>query len=75
MNEPLKGSDVTIKVVFGEILDSPVDERLQASLVLAALAADRGASIIRAHDVRATVDALAVCRAVADGRLARRDNS
>ena len=63
------------KSLIGEILDSPVDERLQASLVLAALAADRGASIIRAHDVRATVDALAVCRAVADGRLARRDNS
>ena len=36
------------------------DERLGASVAAALLAADRGASIVRVHDVRATRDALSV---------------
>ncbi len=42
---------------------APVDQRLYGSLGLAALAVVRGASIVRAHDVRATVEVLAVLRA------------
>jgi dihydropteroate synthase len=38
----------------------PVQERLSGSIALAALAALNGASIVRAHDVAATVDALRV---------------
>ena len=38
---------------------------LSASLAAAVAAYERGATIIRAHDVRETVEALAVARAVA----------
>ena len=41
-----------------------VDERQPASVAAAVLAVERGASIIRAHDVAETVDALRVVRAV-----------
>ena len=36
-------------------------DRLAGSLALAVLAVERGAAIVRAHDVAATVDALALC--------------
>ncbi|MFO7551595.1 MAG: dihydropteroate synthase [Haliea sp.] len=39
-------------------------DRLAASLALAVLAVERGAAIVRAHDVAATVDALAMCAAM-----------
>lgn len=39
-------------------------DRLPASLALAVLAVERGAAIVRAHDVAATVDALAMCAAM-----------
>jgi dihydropteroate synthase len=39
-------------------------ERLAASLALACLAVQRGARIVRAHDVAATVEALRVVEAV-----------
>ena len=45
---------------------APVGERLYGSLGLAALAVVRGASIVRAHDVRATAEVLAVLRAARD---------
>jgi dihydropteroate synthase len=35
-------------------------ERLSASVVAAVLAAERGASVVRVHDVKETVDGLAV---------------
>ncbi|WP_339638184.1 dihydropteroate synthase [uncultured Haliea sp.] len=37
------------------------EDRLAGSLALAVLAVERGAAIVRAHDVAATVDALALC--------------
>jgi dihydropteroate synthase len=37
-----------------------VEQRLPASLGLAVLAAERGAAIIRTHDVAATADAVAM---------------
>ena len=48
------------KSLIGKLLGRGVDERLPASLGLAVLAAERGASIIRTHDVAATVDAVAM---------------
>ncbi|MCI4328326.1 MAG: dihydropteroate synthase [Thermoplasmata archaeon] len=42
---------------------APVDDRLEASLAAAVVGAVRGAELIRAHDVRATVRALAMVHA------------
>jgi dihydropteroate synthase len=42
----------------------PAHERLAGSIVLAALAVQAGAAIIRAHDVAATVDAVKVAAAL-----------
>lgn len=52
------------KSLIGKVLGREVSERLAASLSLAVLAAERGASIIRCHDVAETVDALAMLDAV-----------
>lgn len=46
------------KSMIGRLLDRPVEARLPGSLALAMLAAQRGARIIRVHDVAATVDVL-----------------
>jgi dihydropteroate synthase len=54
------------KSMIGKLLGREVEERLPASIALALLAAGRGASIIRTHDVRETADALAMAVAVAD---------
>ncbi len=48
------------KSMIGKLIDRDVAERLPASLALAVMAAERGAAIIRTHDVRATADALAM---------------
>lgn len=53
------------KSLIGKLLGREVDERLAASLALAVLALERGAWIIRVHDVRETADALAMCTALA----------
>ena len=42
----------------------PVDQRLAGSVALAALAASRGAAVLRAHDVAETVDAVRIGAAV-----------
>jgi len=54
------------KSMVAQLLDRPVDERLAGSLTLAMLAAERGAAIIRVHDVAATVDVLKVLAAVVE---------
>jgi dihydropteroate synthase len=54
------------KSVLGRITGRPVEARLCASVAAAMLAAQRGASILRVHDVAATRDALLVQRAVQD---------
>lgn len=46
------------KSMIGRLLDRPVADRLIGSVVLALLAAQRGAHILRVHDVAETVDAL-----------------
>jgi len=57
---------VSRKSMVAQLLNRPVDERLPGSLALAMLAAERGAAIIRAHDVAATVDVLKVLAAVVE---------
>ena len=56
------------KSMIGALTGRPAGERLTGSIVAAALAAWKGAHIIRAHDVADTVDALAIARAVRAGR-------
>lgn len=59
---------ISRKSMIGSLLDdAPVDDRLYGSLAAAVLAVDKGASIIRVHDVRPTVDALRVVNAVRYG--------
>ncbi len=52
------------KSMLGELTGQPVNQRLAASVALALAAAQRGAAIVRVHDVAATRDALTVWRAV-----------
>ncbi|MGO1749942.1 MAG: dihydropteroate synthase [Marinobacter sp.] len=52
------------KSMLGHITGREVGERLPASLAAATISAMKGASIIRAHDVRETVDAVRVAMAV-----------
>jgi dihydropteroate synthase len=59
------------KDVVGETLDLPLDERLEGTLALVALAVAAGAAIVRVHDVRAAVRVAAMVDAVA-GRTAPR---
>ncbi len=52
------------KSTLGALTDRATDERMPASVSAAAIAAMQGAEIIRAHDVKATVDALKIVQAV-----------
>lgn len=54
---------ISRKSMIGALLDVPVGERLAGSLAAAVIAFWQGANIIRAHDVRETVQALQVCAA------------
>jgi dihydropteroate synthase len=53
------------KSMLGALTGRPAGERGAASVAAALLAAERGAKILRVHDVRETRDALAVWRALA----------
>lgn len=55
---------VSRKSMIGMLLDRPVEERLPASLAMAALATWLGAKILRVHDVRETVDAVRMINAI-----------
>ncbi|MBA3023856.1 MAG: dihydropteroate synthase [Gammaproteobacteria bacterium] len=52
------------KSMLGAITGREVGERLAASVAAAVLAVQRGAAIVRVHDVRETVDALKILNAV-----------
>lgn len=52
------------KSMLGAISGKPVNQRTAASVAAALLAAERGAAILRVHDVAATCDALAVLNAL-----------
>ena len=55
------------KSLLGKLTGRPPGERVHGSVALAVIAAERGARIIRAHDVAATVDALKVAAALHEG--------
>ena len=59
---------VSRKSMIGAITGRPASERVVPSAVLAVMAAARGASVIRVHDVAETADALAVWQAT-EGEL------
>lgn len=52
------------KSLLGTLTSKPVTERLAGSLAAVVLAVERGACLVRVHDVAATVDALCVAWAV-----------
>jgi len=55
---------VSRKSTLGQLTQREVHERLPASVAAAVVSVMKGADIVRAHDVRATVDALKVAQAV-----------
>ncbi len=55
---------VSRKSTLGALTGREVDERLPASLAGAVLAVERGAQIVRVHDVAETVDALRIAQEV-----------
>lgn len=59
---------VSRKSFIGQILDLPVDQRLEGSLAAAAIAVFQGARIVRAHDVAATVRAVRIADALRAAR-------
>lgn len=52
------------KSMLGAVAGRPVTERIHASVAAAVLAVERGAAIVRVHDVAATRDALKILEAV-----------
>jgi dihydropteroate synthase len=57
---------ISRKSTLGKITGQPDGERVSASVAAAMLAAQRGAAIVRVHDVAPTRDALLVMRAIED---------
>ena len=55
---------VSRKSILGKVTGKETNERVAASIAAAVMAADRGAKIVRAHDVSETVDALKLWEAV-----------
>jgi dihydropteroate synthase len=56
---------VSRKGLIGAITGREVNERLAGSLALAAIAVEKGARVLRAHDVRQTLDAVRMAAALA----------
>lgn len=52
------------KSVLGQMTGNDVDARLYASVAASVIAAQKGANILRVHDVKATVEALKVVSAI-----------
>ena len=52
------------KSVLGQVTGNDVNARLYASIAAAVIAAQKGAKILRVHDVKATVEALKVVTAI-----------
>jgi dihydropteroate synthase len=67
---PLAGlpvlAGISRKSMLGAITARAVGDRLAASVAAALLAVQRGARLLRVHDVAQTRDALAIWRAVED---------
>lgn len=58
---------VSRKTMLGAITGRPIEQRVAASVAAALIAAQKGAKILRVHDVAATRDALAVWAAIEQG--------
>lgn len=56
---------VSRKTMLGDIVGRPAQQRVAASAAAALLAAQKGAAVLRVHDVAATKDALAVLEQLA----------
>ena len=63
---------VSRKSTIGKITGRAIGDRLAGSVSLAVLCVERGARIVRAHDVAATVDALKVAAALGEPVVDRR---
>ena len=63
------------KGTLGLITGRPVDQRLAASVAAALAAVAHGASVVRVHDVAATVDALRVWHAANSGQMPATDST
>lgn len=59
---------VSRKAMLGAITGRPVGQRTAASVAAALIAAQKGAKILRVHDVAATRDALAIWAAIEQGK-------
>ncbi|MEQ3636599.1 dihydropteroate synthase [Alcanivorax sp.] len=59
---------VSRKSLFGKVLGRDVGERLPGSLAAAVMCVERGASIVRAHDVKETVDVVRFAHAVRESQ-------
>ncbi|GMR08304.1 MAG: dihydropteroate synthase [Gammaproteobacteria bacterium] len=57
---------VSRKSMFGELLNRDGEDRLPASLAAALMSIIKGAAIVRAHDVAATVDVIRVYQALSE---------
>ena len=57
-------SGTSRKTMIGQVLDKPADQRLAGGLATVVLAVERGARIIRVHDVASTVDVVRMTEAV-----------
>lgn len=55
---------ISRKTIIGDLTGRPVEQRMAGSLAAALLAAQRGAAILRVHDVAETVDVLNVWQAL-----------
>ncbi|MCP3727788.1 dihydropteroate synthase [Paraburkholderia sp. CNPSo 3272] len=63
------------KSMLGALVNRPASERVAASVGAAVCAAERGAAIIRVHDVAPTIDALRIWAAVRDAMSVGTSNS
>ena len=52
------------KSMISSVLDRPPEQRMVASVALALMAVERGARIVRVHDVAATFDALSMWQTI-----------
>ena len=59
------------KSLLGKITGKPIADRVSASVAAALLAVERGAALVRVHDVAATRDALLVLNAIEGHSLAK----
>ncbi|MBU0580833.1 MAG: dihydropteroate synthase [Candidatus Margulisbacteria bacterium] len=52
------------KSMIGNVLNLPIDQRLEGSLALSALAISNGANILRVHDVKENARVIKMCQAI-----------